>query len=245
MLKIAICDDQPVELKILEKQLERYQALRGCERADISWFTSSAELVNRLQSGEIYEIFILDMMMPEYNGVEVGRAIRANGLESAIIYLTASAEFALDAISVHPEEYLLKPLDPKALYRALDGVRRRMEKREERYLTVKTREGVEVLPCRKIVCVEHAGRVMRVYTADRTVRESVYLRAPFETLVEPLLRQRGFLQPHRSYLVNLYHVRALQPGGFLTDIGLEIPISRRNAAELKRRYLQFLEELGG
>ena len=122
MLRIALCDDQDVELQILKLHLERYQQTRNCGALSIDCFTSSAELVGTLRNDGRYDLFILDMVMPDYNGVEVGRAIRAGGLESAIIYITASPDFALSAISVHPEQYLLKPLDASALYEALDAV---------------------------------------------------------------------------------------------------------------------------
>jgi DNA-binding LytR/AlgR family response regulator len=240
MLKIAVCDDQEMELKILELHLDRYQQLRQCGAFEVRWYTSSAELVKQLQAGEHYDLFILDMMMPEYNGVEVGRAIRDSGLESAIIYITASADFALDAIRVHPEEYLLKPLNTEALYQALDVVLERLENRSRQFLTVKTRAGMQAIPCQEIVCVEHAGRVAKFHMENQTALESVYLRAPFEVLVEPLLRQTEFIQTHKSYLVNLRHVRTLQPANMVTDTGMEIPISRRNAAEVKQRYTQFL-----
>lgn len=247
MLKIAVCDDQAMDLKILELHLREYRRRNRCGPFDVDWFTSSAELVERLQGGRRYDLFILDMMMPEYNGVEVGRAIRADGLDGAIIYITATADFALDAISVHPEQYLLKPLDPEALYQALDAVVGRKRDRERHCLTVKTREGIELLPCGEIVCVEHAGRVMRVYTADGAVRESVYLRASFESLVQPLLRRPGFIMTHKSYVVSLAHVRALQAAACLTDTGMEVPVSRRNAAEVRQQYLRFLAErpMGG
>lgn len=240
MLTIAVCDDQEMDLKILELHLKEYRRQNRCGPFQVDWFTSSAELVERLREGRRYDLFILDMMMPEYNGVEVGRTIRADGLDGAIIYITATADFALDAIGVHPEQYLLKPLDPEALYQALDAVVGRRQGRARQCLALKTREGIEQLPYGEIVCVEHAGRVMRVHTAAGDPRESVYLRSSFETLVQPVLQRPGFLMTHKSYVVNLAHVRALQASSCLTDTGLEVPVSRRNAAEVRQRYLRFL-----
>lgn len=240
MLRVAVCDDQNTELKMLGKLLQHYQELRGDGPIQSKFFEAPGKLLASLSAGERYDLFVLDMMMPEYNGVEVGHAIRNAGLESAIIYITASPDFALDAISVHPEQYLLKPLQPAALFRALDDVLKRMSGQCEPSLSVKTRGGVELLPCRKIVCVEHAARIMRVYAQDRAVLESVSLRVPFETLLEPVLQRPDFLQTHQSYVVNLRHITALLADEIRADNGMLIPISRRNMPEVRQRYREYV-----
>lgn len=240
MLKVAICDDQVLELKLLELHLEQYQRLR--ERTfSVETFSSSPELVRRLMAGGQYDLLILDMVMPEYSGVDVGHIVRGLGLESAILFHTVSASFALDAIAVHPVEYLLKPLNAARLYAALDTAFACMESRNAG-LTLQTRLGTESLSWEEIVCVEHAGRIARVHTADGGVRESVYLRASFQSLVAPLLRRVDFVQTHKSFLANLLHVRALRGTALLTATGVEVPISRRSAAETRQRYLRYWQQ---
>jgi DNA-binding LytR/AlgR family response regulator len=242
LLRFAVCDDQNTELLMLNRLLTHYGQARldGDIRVDL--YSSPSELLDRLTGGIQYDFYILDMIMPGYNGVEVGRAIREAGQESVIIFITASTDFALDAISVHPEQYLLKPLDPQKLYRALDESRNRSAIAGGAHLTVKTREGAETLNANGIVCLEHTGRIMRVYTHSGRVFESVCLRQPFETLAEPLLRLPEFLQTHKSYIVNLRHLRTVLPDSVRTDTGLVIPISRRNTAEVRRRYQDFISK---
>lgn len=241
MLRAAVCDDQDAELKMLNKLLEHYGKKLRHQTLETELYSSPRALIRRLEEGARFDFFILDMMMPEYNGVDVGRVIRAAGLESAIIYITASPDFALDAISVHPEQYLLKPLDPQALFYALDSACERINRRSAACLSVRTRGGTELLPYPKVVCVEHVDRIMRVYSEDGGILESVYLREPFEKLTEPILGQPGFVRTHKSYLVNLHHIRTLLQGELRMDTGLLVPISRRNAAEVRRTYLQYMQ----
>lgn len=241
MLRFAVCDDQSVELKLLEKLLRQYASERSCLPIEIALYKSPADLLRQLRSGIQYDVFVLDMIMPEYSGVEVGHAIRNGGCDSAIIYITASPDFALDAISVHPEQYLLKPINPETLFRVLDDARKRMSSQKPE-VTIRTREGVVLLPCSEIVCVEHAGRIMRVYTSHDREVESVCLRVPFEKLMEPVLRRPEFLQTHKSYLVNLQHIRSMQNGTIRTDTGMIIPISRRNSAQTKDRCVRYIQE---
>lgn len=244
MLRFAVCDDQTFELKMLGKLLECYQQKRDCKSFQTDFYASSAKLLQRLSNGTAYDLYILDMMMPEYNGVEVGRKIRMNKQDSVIIYITASPDFALDAISIHPEQYLLKPIHPACLYQTLDNVIAHFDGREDLFFPVKTRGGLEQLPYREIVCIEHAERVMRVFTADGKFHESIYLRGSFGKLMEPVLCQSDFIQTHQSYLVNLRYARSLQTGSLWMNIGIRVPVSRRNAADVRQRFFRDTRQQG-
>lgn len=239
MLQFAVCDDQVSELKLLGKLLEYYQKRKSCSLFQTDFYSSSVDLMQRLSNGVSYDFFILDMMMPGYSGVEVGRKIRMQGRDSVIIYVTASPDFALDAIGVHPEQYLLKPIYPEDLFQALNNAMARFNVDEELFFSITTKDGLERLPYSEIVCIEHAERVVKVFMRDGRVHESIYLRGSFQKLIEPALCQPGFLQTHQSYLVNLRYARSLQRGALWMSIGMRIPVSRRNAACVRWNYQRY------
>ncbi|MGL5256052.1 MAG: LytR/AlgR family response regulator transcription factor, partial [Proteocatella sp.] len=100
MLKIAICDDQSQESRVIETILNEYLITNECS-AEIRVFNHSDELLKIIENDN-FHIYILDIVMPMVNGLELGKEIRKNDREAQIIYVTTEAQFALNAYSVMP-----------------------------------------------------------------------------------------------------------------------------------------------
>ena len=108
MLRIAICDDEQTCLDKTQAMLEQYGADNGLEFAAETFFGSSA-LLDCVESGERYDIYLLDIYMPGVSGMSVATELRSKGVRSPIIFLTSSTEHAVEAFGVDATHYLLKP----------------------------------------------------------------------------------------------------------------------------------------
>lgn len=67
--------------------------------------------MDSIDTYETFHIYILDIIMPDINGVQVGAALREQGDDGLIIYLTSSPDFALESCNTDALHYLLKPID--------------------------------------------------------------------------------------------------------------------------------------
>ncbi len=239
MIRIAVCDDCITQLKLMEGLLEHYRQERKELDPKAQLFSSPDELIRQLDHGAIYDIFVLDMLMPQKSGIEVGKLIRARALPATIIYITAFPDYALEAFDVQAEQYILKPIDTKKLFEALDRAISRLAATEKLY-TLKISGGVVRIPFSQIVCAENVGRVLRLHLADGTTQDSVYLREPFESYLTALLACGDFVQVHKSFVINLWHAKKITAERLETDIGFVSPISRRHAATVKKRYLDYV-----
>ena len=65
-----------------------------------------------------FDIYLLDVIMPGQNGIELGLSIREFDQGGRIIYLTASSDFAVDSYRAKASDYLLKPLDKSRLFQS-------------------------------------------------------------------------------------------------------------------------------
>lgn len=240
MIKIAVCDDCPQDLSEVCRLIE---SENGKRQYCTDVFPEAEMLLKSLEDGVRYDIYILDMIMPQTNGILLAEAIRQYEKTPWIIFLTNSGEYALQAYGVNAVRYLLKPIQEEALKEALHYAEKlRSLNSEESDYWVKTAEGMIKLRIKDIVYVECAMRKMIFHTRDGREIDSIFLRRSFEEEAAELLQMHNFLQTHKSYIVNMCHMDSIITDRVLLSKGLEIPISKKRQGEAKRKFLQFLAE---
>ena len=111
-LKTIIVDDEPLALKYLHSVLADFTDIEV-----VADFRNGREAV--LAVSQINpELMFLDIQMPGMNGFEVIKALQAD-IMPMVIFVTAFDQYALDAFDLHAVDYLLKPLDPERVARAV------------------------------------------------------------------------------------------------------------------------------
>lgn len=242
-MKIMLCDDDTEDLQDLKGLVERYWQKRGLPVPEIYVTQSSAELTRWVQEGKCYDVYLLDIMMAEEDGISVAKAIRANGRKSIIIYATASPEFALGAFGVYASGYLLKPVTEEAFDECMDFALNRTVPRNNMTISVKCRDGIVNVNTARLMLVQNVSRVMRIHMEDGKIIESVYIRQSFEEELKTLLNSTYFVQPHKSFVINLEYVEKMLIHDFVMRDGTVVPISRNNLRGIKRRYLKYLSNM--
>ena len=110
-MQIAICDDDPMIIKELQKDLEQYFRKHHLSCPPISQFTSGEALLN---NKEEKDIVFLDVEMPGLNGIYVGNTLRKRYPNILIFIVTSFMEYLDDAMRFHVFRYLSKPIDRQA-----------------------------------------------------------------------------------------------------------------------------------
>ncbi len=108
-MRIICVDDEPL---ILQDALAQCRSIPEVEQAD--GFTSWEQALEWLASHEA-DIALLDINMPGMDGIELAIRIREMSPGTAVIFLTAYSQYALQAFSLHASGYLLKPVDRERL----------------------------------------------------------------------------------------------------------------------------------
>lgn len=106
---VLVIDDEP----ILRNTLTRILRQAGC---DVTSAGEGAEALRRLTDG-VYELVFLDLRLPDFDGLQILKAIRESTPTLPVILLTAhgSLSTALEALRLGASDYLLKPIDPEIL----------------------------------------------------------------------------------------------------------------------------------
>ena len=243
MLQIAVCDDQIEELSGMTSLLTAYARLHPETPFELRPFRSGLELLDCIRARGGFQVYLLDVMMPEPDGLALGAAIRADDPDAVIVYLTSSPDYAVESYGVQASGYLLKPVERAALFGLLDRVLDKLNREQAQVLTVKTRDRVSLIRPSDIRYVEGTNHTTVFYlTKGRTVTAAK--RGSFEEAVRPLLAEERFLRVGTSYLVNMLYVDSLEQGCFLMLEGGRIPIPRLRRGAVQARFLEFTLKRG-
>ncbi|HZV93384.1 MAG TPA: response regulator [Caldimonas sp.] len=185
------------------------------------------------------DVLFLDVQMPEVDGFDVAASLPDDG--PAIVFVTAFDRYALEAFDTRAADYLLKPVEPARLERAVQRLRSASPAPAERpaaaasptQLLIAERGVTHVVPVADIEWLQAADNYVDVHLRGRTL----LMRRTLESLLKDLAP--AFVRTHRSAAVALSRVQALRPRGngdatVLLQSGAEVPCSRAHRAVLVR-----------
>ena len=124
-LKVLIADDEPLAAERLQLLLARFGNVHLVGTA------SDGESAVRMADALAPDLMLLDIAMPGLDGIEVAQALAGRSPAPAIIFITAFDRFAVAAFEVAAVDYVMKPVDPDRLSRALDRARDYLRHRDE------------------------------------------------------------------------------------------------------------------
>lgn len=234
MRAMIVDDEAPArsELRYLLEETGRVDAIMEA--------SSAREAVEKLMESKA-DIMFLDIQMPKTSGMQLAEALHRLKNPSAIVFVTAYSEYALEAFGVDAIDYLMKPVDPERLSQALDKVQSRMKPQPQSHSSVEripvVKSGRKVLvPIDQIRYIEAKDDYSCIYTADDRFLSTISLAK-----LEQKLAPHGFFRVHRGYIVNLEYVEDVEviSSGILQlgvngIEGKKISVSRRRVVALKR-----------
>ncbi len=233
-MKIAVCDDNQEELHRVASLLEDYQEEKTVS-ISLRLFGSSVELASIAQQ-ENFDLYLLDVLMPALNGMELAREIRTFNTAVPILFLTSSPEFAVESYTVHAANYLLKPVSRESLFSALNDISAQQKADRKNYIIVKSNIGVRKILLSQLVYVEAQDRRVIYHLQNGGQVDCI---ARFSAIAGELLKNIEFIQPHRSYLVNMSYINIIGTMDMELQDHTVLPLAQRRVAEIKEYYLAY------
>ena len=235
MFRLAICDDDPHTLVQMISMVEEYRLVSPFH-FEYASFHNGLELASVIEHGKHFDIYCLDIVMPGYDGIELGKEIRDYNKSAQIIYFTSSPEFALDSYSVKAANYVLKPITKETLFSVLNDILEQIEHKEEAFLVLKTTQGIEKILLSNLVYAEAMGRKVLYHLNSGRILEC---SSQFSKVCDTLLEHPYFLKTHRSYVVNMNYINTIENTEISLQIPGSIPIAQGKGKEIKDTYLAF------
>ena len=232
MYHVAICDDEATSLQICRILTEQILEEEGIEY-EISTFEDMRVMTEALCDEKAeYDVLLCDILAVGMNGIEAAKELRRLGEKLPIIFISSTAEYALDGYSVNALRYLQKPIDIEKLREALKEAYQISQSMD--VLKFQVADRFYKIPFSEIEYLESRGRDTDIITETETI--SVHMK--FSDM-EKKLPANQFLRCHRSYIINLAQAKDLARYRFLTKQGVEIPVSQLQYNETKRRFIKY------
>lgn len=244
MIRILIIDDEPAASNILniliEKNIEAAKDIRCCNSPE-----EGLDIIAEWRP----QLLMLDIEMPSMNGFDLLSKLRRYPFH--VIFTTAYDKYAIKAIKFSALDYLLKPIDSVELKNAFDRffnapklpvqivgdqvdnlIQNLQQKQSSLFkLALSTMEGVHLLDTVDILYCEGVGNYTRFHIQGKP---SILVSKTIKEY-EELLQDQSFLRVHKSYLVNLQHIRMYEKEGILQmSNGDAVSVSRRKKEEIKK-----------
>lgn len=235
MIRAAFCDDDITVLREAQEFLDRYCRDKNLEIVHTA-FRSSLDLLAEIERGARFDVLFLDVLMPGQNGIEAAAEIRGYDRNVKIIFLTTSAEFAVQSYGVEAFFYQLKPLRWEGFSHVMDSALEQCGRERESGMLLHCKSGITFLNLERLEFCEVIHRTLLFHLSSGKVLEST---GSLDELIRRLTPYGCFLRVHRSYLVHLGYVKGISHRAVTMASLTEIPIPRGKYNEIKDAFLEY------
>ena len=234
MIHIAICDDEKYMSDHIKTIVSDFFRKKNRE-ISIRTFFSGEELLNC--DGQI-DILFLDIQMKDMDGMETARRLRADRFQGFLIFITVLREMVFQSFEVQAYDYLVKPVEEKQLEKTLERLFASMHSAGEDSLLVQKGYEGRIIPKGEIIFCEIIDRKIYLNLVSGEVVDYYERIENLETKLDD-----HFFRCHRSYLINLKHLKGYKNGTAYMDNGREIPVSRLRSKDFSSVVLQYMKNI--
>lgn len=236
MIEIALCDDSAEDIEAVRAFAEQFAAEHPEYPLRLSAFTSAAKLLKVVEESSGFDLYILDVMMPEMTGIQLAETIRGRGGQAEILFLTVSREYAVDAFAVRASGYLLKPVSKAGFDEEVLWAVQKLTNEKGAAIIVKTKDGMRRIRVGELVMIESFNHTRVITMSDGSVLET---SATLSELFEALSGHKNFYMPHRAYIVNLDFSMGIKRCELLMFGNRRIPIPRRQYSVMQELFSNY------
>ena len=235
MLNILICDDDIGMIDTMRSITESVLNEAG-KRAKFFTYTDVASISEQIITGCDIALLDIDYDGADYNGMDIARRIRSLRNDTVIIFVTNFIEYAPEGYEVQAFRYILKR-DLDADLKAVLPLA--LKQLNQETLPIQVNGEIIKVPLDDILYLEvqqhNVTVVTRKLTSVRKQKEFNFYAtlSDLEERLEPL----GFLRIHKSYLVNMKHLKKFQCREATLDNGMTLRVGEKSYAENKQKFL--------
>lgn len=249
-IKTILVDDEPRGLTSLQRLLEfncpELEIAAACDNAD-----QAIQKIQLLKPGLVF----LDIAMPEKNGFDLLHEL--GDIDFEIIFVTAHNDFMVQAFRFSAVDYLLKPVEDNLLIEAVKRAAKKIEEKttghnidtllhnlrnrgegQKMKICIPSLKGFQVVKLSEIIYCEASSNYTNFHFTDRAAICASKPIHEFETLLD----DAGFVRVHKSFVINLEHVKEYvrgEGGTVVLSNGHEVEVSRRKKEVFISRMKEF------
>ena len=243
MISVAIVEDEKAYGEQMAKFIFNYGKERG-EKFEVFRFMNGEDFL-RTCASKRYDVVFMDIILPEYDGLEISRRFREIDGQAALVFVTNMAQYAIIGYEVDALDFLVKPVTYTNFCVKMTKVVKSLRARSGVDVLLKsTSGGVYRISSTDICYVESFAHYLEYHVIAEGGRDDVEVITVRSSMgqAERELSSKMIVKCHKSFLVNLAHMIKVEQNCVLVKDAGEpraIPISRTNKVEFMKKMLEF------
>jgi len=226
---IAICDDENAEREYLQQLVKNWAKSRDFHLKLLTFPNAEAFLFEYVETS--IDIVLLDIKMGNMDGITLAKRLRKMDDHLQIVFVTGMPDYISEGYEVSALHYLMKPVSGEKLNDVLDRAVKRLSM-DEATVLLQLKDGKQRLPIDSVYYAEAFSHDILLHSIDGNLSLKTTLNE-----LEGVLGE-GFFRCHRSFLVNMRHVRKVTKNSMEMDNGSVLPLSRKAAVKAMEAFLK-------
>jgi two-component system response regulator AlgR len=242
VLRTLIVDDEPLAVERMEVICARI------DRVELVGTASDGAAALRLVEALSPDLLLLDMTMPELDGLSVARALGRVEARPAVVFVTAHENFAVEAFDLDAVDYVLKPVTPERLERAIErAVKRRGERADSdgnwlNEFWVPHRSELLRISAEDVDRIDAERDYVRLHVRQMDGESRSYLLLQTVSGLEARLDPERFIRIHRSTILRRDRITGLRHDG----LGVwSAELADGSSVRIGRTYLSRTKAMAG
>lgn len=238
--KIAVIDDEPVWIEIIRGIVNDFFESRSM-KIQMDTFDNAQLLLDAMtKKKESVDIVILDIDIPNINCFELAEKIKELYPDIIFMFYTMHEQFVFDAFSFQPFRYVRKEYAARELKPALDSALQVIENRAEKFIMLKSQNGISNIEISEIMYYETNNRRCDVYLKDGSM---INVRKTIKELSAEI-GSDNFIFLHRGAAVNVRYIKNCSAYDVTLENGTKLIVSRSRIKDVKAAFTRYWGNIG-
>ncbi|MDF2511398.1 MAG: response regulator of the LytR/AlgR family [Herbinix sp.] len=235
MIRIAIVEDDRNYQEQITQYLLRYQEEFSIE-VEVSIFDDGKKILENYRP--FYDIILMDIEMPDTDGMTAAKKIRTIDSEVIIIFITNMAKYAIKGYEVNALDFVLKPINYFLFTLKMDNAIKMIKRREGKSILLFLDNMMKKVTTSDIYYIEVMKHDLYYHTIDGVIKQQGSLKD-----VEKILTGEPFKRCNNCYLVNLKFVSGIVQNTVVVA-GESLQMSRPKKKEFMQAVADYIGGIG-
>lgn len=239
MISIAICDDDLETGRYVENVAHNLLLSKGFLH-EVQLFSDSMTLLHEMEDKASFDLFLLDIEMPELDGISLTEKIKEYLPNCLIIFITSYDKYVYDSFKVQPFRFIPKEGLNERLPEAIQDAVIWIEKNVHRFYQIENHQGVEKISIGEIAYIWHREKYAYI---EKMNGECSKIRKTLKQVFEELPKG-DFAWIDKGCICNLSHIMKISGADVILENGKRLAVSRDRLTEVKGKLRSYWMDKG-
>lgn len=228
-IKCVIVDDNINDLNNISNLINSLSTNSGTSFEVETYYEAK-----RISMNKLYDLYILDIDMPEINGFILANKILDKNPDAVIIFCSNHDDLVFDSFKLNAFYFVRKSFLKDDMISALRKYIARAYFLNAEY-TYKINDKILKIPLRKVIYFEISRNDLYIHTEGKEFKERKSMKQ-----LKDNLNVNYFIQINQNFMVNAYYINEISNNRVVLKDGTFFDIPRRNIKEVKNKYVRFM-----